>query len=171
MTNMATTPKCRVYWGTHGCDHGRGHDGDCECDCCECIDHPDPESGCVAKPPYYGPDTRFYGDDVDERGLPKVELDAPIWTFAFEDCDWFAIKGVGMAFSFTKPEGFKPSDFKERDVLVDGGKFRVRGVEKFLRLHETSAAEPISLLVRPLDATAELVLVRAHNTLGKHRPR
>lgn len=62
---------CRVYWGTHGCRHDRGHSADIphECDCCECGDlHPNgsPDYKCVAKPPYYGPeyDTNFYGEDA-----------------------------------------------------------------------------------------------------------
>lgn len=67
---------CRVYWGSHGCRFGRGHTGDCECDCCECPDHPHhPEEGewaCVAKPPYYGPETKFYGEDAAGRGLPLL---------------------------------------------------------------------------------------------------
>lgn len=62
---------CRVYWGTHACCHERGHDGPHECDCCECEDHAanhehQDENGewvCVAKPPYYGPQTTFYGED------------------------------------------------------------------------------------------------------------
>lgn len=61
---------CRVYWGTHGCRFERGHDGPHECDCCFCQDHQAnhyDEDGvrCVAKPPYYGPDTDFYGEDVE----------------------------------------------------------------------------------------------------------
>jgi len=69
---------CRVYWGSHGCDLRRGHEGPCECDCCECgPGHPvSPEITeylCVAKPPYYGPDTLFYGEDVEARGLPSSE--------------------------------------------------------------------------------------------------
>lgn len=72
---------CRVYWGSHGCHLGRGHvqrDGTPHwCDCCECASHPDPDPdnpgsapSCVAGPPYYGPDTRFYGEDA--LGLPLV---------------------------------------------------------------------------------------------------
>jgi hypothetical protein len=60
---------CRVYWGSHGCSRPQGHDGDCWCDCCDCADHPDEDSGCVAGPPYYGADTNFYGEDVSDRGL------------------------------------------------------------------------------------------------------
>jgi len=60
---------CRVYWGSHGCCLARGHDGQCECDCCDCVEHPDPDSGCVGKSPYYGPETNFYGEDVKARGL------------------------------------------------------------------------------------------------------
>ncbi len=57
---------CKVYWGSHGCDRPQGHEGDHWCDCCECEDHPDPDSGCVAGPPYYGPDTNFYGEGTEE---------------------------------------------------------------------------------------------------------
>lgn len=71
---------CRVYWGSHGCSFERGHEGTCECDCCECGSHPDPDPGnpgcapsCVAKVPYYGPETRFYGEDAAARGLRLVE--------------------------------------------------------------------------------------------------
>ncbi len=57
---------CRVHWGSHGCELTRGHDGPHECDCCECPDHArDHEGeGCVAKPPYYGSSTWFYGEDA-----------------------------------------------------------------------------------------------------------
>ena len=66
---------CRVYWGSHGCDLERGHDGPHECACCDCpegrhngTDAPtliDAENVyCVAKPPYYGPGTNFYGEDA-----------------------------------------------------------------------------------------------------------
>lgn len=72
------TPPCRVYWGSHGCMHPRGHDPALphECDCCECPEgrHPDPDAGalCVARPPYYGPDTRFYGEEAEALGLPMA---------------------------------------------------------------------------------------------------
>lgn len=55
---------CPVCWGSHGCDRPRGHEGPHWCDCCDCADHPDPDSGCVVGPPYYGPDTEFFGDDA-----------------------------------------------------------------------------------------------------------
>jgi hypothetical protein len=41
---------CRVYWGSHGCDLERGHDGQHVCGC--------------GTPPYYGADTNFYGEDA-----------------------------------------------------------------------------------------------------------
>lgn len=72
-------PTCRVYWGSHGCDHPRGHAPEIphECDCCECENHPDPdpdnpggEPSCAAKPPYYSPGTAFYGEDAEALGLP-----------------------------------------------------------------------------------------------------
>ncbi len=63
-----STEGCRVYWGSHGCKFEPGHDGPHECDCCECDEHLgielDPDSGCVAKPPYYGAETHFYGEDA-----------------------------------------------------------------------------------------------------------
>lgn len=66
---------CRVYWGSHGCNLERGHEGTHVCACCDCPeDHHDgitaPElvddEGvvCVAQAPYYGPGTVFYGEDV-----------------------------------------------------------------------------------------------------------
>lgn len=69
---------CRVYWGSHGCQLQRGHEGTCECDCCECIgphtDKPNKDMlVCVAKAPYYGPETKFYGEDARARGLPEHE--------------------------------------------------------------------------------------------------
>lgn len=59
-------PPCRVYWGSHGCARPEGHEGPHWCDCCECEDHARDHAaeGCVAGPPYYGPDTRFYGEGV-----------------------------------------------------------------------------------------------------------
>lgn len=61
---------CRVYWGSHGCARPRGHEGDHWCDCCKCDDHPS-NAGCVAGPPYYGHDTRYYGEDAEALGLPS----------------------------------------------------------------------------------------------------
>lgn len=72
---------CRVYWGSHGCMHERGHDPEIphECSCCDCENHPDPDPdnlddapSCVAAPPYYGEATRFYGEDAEALGLPLV---------------------------------------------------------------------------------------------------
>ena len=76
----APYPPCRVYWGSHGCDHPRGHPPEVphDCGCCECGEHhpypdwPDENVLCVAKPPYYGPDTKFYGEDAEALGLPLV---------------------------------------------------------------------------------------------------
>ena len=64
--------RCRVYWGTHGCTLERGHDGPHLCDC---ADDPgvdpetrlyldDPQVLNVGAPPYYGPETSFYGEDA-----------------------------------------------------------------------------------------------------------
>jgi hypothetical protein len=65
---------CRVYWGSHGCGLERGHaerDGTPhDCGCCGCGDHhpypewPDEGVLCVARAPYYGAETRFYGEDA-----------------------------------------------------------------------------------------------------------
>lgn len=66
---------CRVYWGSHGCNLEFGHDGTHVCDCCDCPDGrhdgitaptlvDDPDCICVARAPYYGPDTNFYGEDA-----------------------------------------------------------------------------------------------------------
>jgi len=62
---------CEVYWGSHGCRLERGHQGPHLCECCRCTVH---RAGlcCVGAPPYYGPDTRFYGDDARRLGLPLV---------------------------------------------------------------------------------------------------
>ena len=70
---MATNT-CRVYWGSHGCELERGHAGHHECDCCECPDHEATQGNavdedgdeylCVAKHPYYGDPTNFYGEDA-----------------------------------------------------------------------------------------------------------
>lgn len=62
---------CRVYWGSHGCSRPAGHEGGHWCDCCECEDHERDHKaeGCVAGPPYYGPSTRFYGEDAGEDAL------------------------------------------------------------------------------------------------------
>lgn len=56
---------CRVYWGTHGCELPRGHEGNHKCICCKCNDHESQynENGCVGTYPYYGPDTRLWGED------------------------------------------------------------------------------------------------------------
>ncbi len=56
---------CRVYWGSHGCRLERGHEGPHLCDCADWPDwQTDDESENVGAPPYYGPNTRFYGEDV-----------------------------------------------------------------------------------------------------------
>ena len=46
------------------------HDGPCICESCRDPDGDD--SGYVGAPPYYGPDTRFYGEDAEARGLPLI---------------------------------------------------------------------------------------------------
>lgn len=56
--------RCRVYWGSHGCEKLRWHRGPHLCRCA----HDDyPADGSVINvgaPPYYGPDTYFYGEDA-----------------------------------------------------------------------------------------------------------
>lgn len=55
---------CRVYWGSHGCDLVKGHAGPCRC---ECADEPtEPGVINVGAYPYYGADTKFYGEDAEE---------------------------------------------------------------------------------------------------------
>lgn len=58
---------CRVYWGSHGCCLKRGHEGPHICDCA--VEDPEPRDNAdgtvnVGAPPYYGPETRFYGEDA-----------------------------------------------------------------------------------------------------------
>jgi hypothetical protein len=71
VTYAVAPAKCHVYWGSHGCQNPRGHGPEIphECNCCECKNHPD-DLSCVAKPPYYGPETLFYGEDAEMLGLP-----------------------------------------------------------------------------------------------------
>jgi hypothetical protein len=61
---------CRVFWGSHGCCLSRGHEGPHLCECAG----PD-EDGVrnVGRPPYYGPNTTFYGEDAEsiEDGLRR----------------------------------------------------------------------------------------------------
>jgi len=64
---------CDVFWGSHGCCRYIDHAGLCYCICCVCppSTHHLPE--CVAYAPYYGLETRFYGEDAARRGLPLEE--------------------------------------------------------------------------------------------------
>lgn len=64
---------CRVYWGSHGCRLECGHEGPhlCECAVPDWQDYVDKggyidEEGAlnVGAPPYYGPNTKFYGEDT-----------------------------------------------------------------------------------------------------------
>lgn len=75
--------KCRVYWGSHGCQRDRGHRGAHIC----CGRWPwlrflpgvkaiRRRQGEVGWPPYYGPETRFYGEDAESLGLPLVTADS-----------------------------------------------------------------------------------------------
>jgi hypothetical protein len=78
---LERTALCDVNWGSHGCYHPRGHSPEIphECPCCHCGERhpyphwPDTLVQCAAKPPYYGPDTRFYGGDAEALGLPLVD--------------------------------------------------------------------------------------------------
>jgi hypothetical protein len=72
--------KCRVYWGTHGCMLERGHSGDHLCSCSVDEDgsllphmNEDPEGGNVGRAPYYGPDTKFYGEDSPNAAVGSQE--------------------------------------------------------------------------------------------------
>jgi hypothetical protein len=63
---------CRVYWGSHGCRLERGHGGPHLCGCADeaGVDlvtrrHADGSLN-VGAPPYYGPDTNFYGEDATD---------------------------------------------------------------------------------------------------------
>lgn len=61
---------CRVYWGSHGCRLERGHEGPHECHCARDengnLEPKEDEDGVlnVGATPYYGPETRFYGEDA-----------------------------------------------------------------------------------------------------------
>ena len=70
---MTVVRLCEVFWGSHGCARFKDHQGLCYCNCCECPPGINHESECVAFAPYYGTETRFYGDDAMLRGLPLVE--------------------------------------------------------------------------------------------------
>jgi hypothetical protein len=63
--------KCRVYWGSHGCDKPRGHRGHHRCGSCSpwWLRFVPPilrirVGGNVGMYPYYGPGTNFYGEDA-----------------------------------------------------------------------------------------------------------
>lgn len=73
-TITGVVTRCRVNWGSHSCCLPYGHQGPHECNCCECPDHAKDHEreGCVAKPPYYGPDTLFWGADADSREMPTT---------------------------------------------------------------------------------------------------
>jgi hypothetical protein len=80
--SVAVKLPCRVYWGSHGCRFERGHDGQHECECARdeagnpvprVQEDEDGEFLNVGRAPYYGPDTRFYGEEAEALGLPLVE--------------------------------------------------------------------------------------------------
>lgn len=60
-SDPASVRGCEVYWGSHGCDLARGHDGYCRCDC-----SPDPADTGDGAYPYFGPETLLYGRDVED---------------------------------------------------------------------------------------------------------
>jgi hypothetical protein len=68
---------CRVYWGSHGCRLKRGHTGPHLCYCAD--DPPEGDVINVGGPPYYGPETVFYGED---SGGLRHSSDDPIPPFA-----------------------------------------------------------------------------------------
>lgn len=57
---------CRVYWNSHGCMFERGHEGPhvCKCAVTDDIEWHSPDSTNVGAPPYYGPETHFFGEDA-----------------------------------------------------------------------------------------------------------
>jgi len=63
---------CRVYWNSHGCELERGHDGPHLCLCAleggfDKLTRKYPDGSInVGEPPYYGAETRFFGDDAEE---------------------------------------------------------------------------------------------------------
>lgn|GEM_PF-1930227 len=70
---------CRVYWGSHGCDLERGHGKRLrphDCGCCDCGDsHPQDDGAlCVARKPWYGWQTRFYGEDLSSWERARSRL-------------------------------------------------------------------------------------------------
>lgn len=79
MSSLRDRHACRVYWGSHGCILERGHEGEHLCTCTfvngVMLPHMDdePEFGNVGRAPYYGAETRFYGEDADG---PSDEPDA-----------------------------------------------------------------------------------------------
>jgi hypothetical protein len=67
-----------VYWGSHGCHLPYGHTGPHLCHCAKPNWHaylpegyynPDTHAWNVGAPPYYGPETNFYGEDAETLGL------------------------------------------------------------------------------------------------------
>lgn len=71
MRPVQELPHCRVYWGSHGCGLTRGHIGPHVCTGCAYDPDVDPTTRRypdgtlnVGRPPYYGRDTKFYGEDA-----------------------------------------------------------------------------------------------------------
>jgi hypothetical protein len=83
-TDPRFTRDCSVYWGSHGCDLDAGHGGSCVCYCSimEALGKDGyvlDGAGNVGAWPYYGPDTKFYGDDEP----PFATRSIPEWAEAF----------------------------------------------------------------------------------------
>ena len=69
MTPLRPHGDCRVYWGSHGCFLERGHEGPHLCECAfgsptDPLEDQLAEALNVGAPPYYGPDTNFWGEDA-----------------------------------------------------------------------------------------------------------
>jgi hypothetical protein len=69
-------PLCDVYWGSHGCDKRRHHRGSRhKCDPCKwgplhaLAQLLGMHRRCAERWPYYGPETRFYGEDTGHYNL------------------------------------------------------------------------------------------------------
>jgi hypothetical protein len=90
---------CCVYWGSHGCNLERGHDGPHLCDCAddegvdpktrEYVDEPGIFN--VGAPPYYGPDTNFYGEDAPLRH--KIRSVCKHWKVWGWRISWGVLRG------------------------------------------------------------------------------
>jgi hypothetical protein len=71
------------------------------CDCCICWSHPDPGTGCVGRPPYYGSGTKFYGDDAGECSgwTDQQEAERALVAWAAVDPDALVLAAVQAGIS------------------------------------------------------------------------